>query len=136
MRECWNGRQARLRCVCPRRMGSSPISRTRKAIKTFVLVAFLFCIQFNMGLEPERVFALRKQSCELFLAKSGEAGTETRRVWVAEPKVCEADGRFSSGSPKIKSTRKCALYFFIQYRIELGRVLILPKRIALRRELS
>ena len=30
LRECWNGRQARLRCVWLRRVGSSPISRTRK----------------------------------------------------------------------------------------------------------
>ena len=30
MRECWNGRQARLRCVWFRRVGSSPISRTKK----------------------------------------------------------------------------------------------------------
>ena len=29
MRECWNGRQARLRCVWFRRVGSSPISRTK-----------------------------------------------------------------------------------------------------------
>ena len=28
LRECWNGRQARLRCVWLRRVGSSPISRT------------------------------------------------------------------------------------------------------------
>ncbi len=28
-RECWNGRQARLRCVWFRRVGSSPISRTK-----------------------------------------------------------------------------------------------------------
>ena len=28
LRECWNGRQARLRCVWFRRVGSSPISRT------------------------------------------------------------------------------------------------------------
>ena len=31
LRECWNGRQARLRCVWLRRVGSSPISRTRKS---------------------------------------------------------------------------------------------------------
>ena len=30
LRECWNGRQARLRCVWLRRGGSSPLSRTRK----------------------------------------------------------------------------------------------------------
>ena len=30
MRECWNGRQARLRCVWLRRVGSSPISRIKK----------------------------------------------------------------------------------------------------------
>ena len=30
LRECWNGRQARLRCVWLRRVGSSPISRTKK----------------------------------------------------------------------------------------------------------
>ena len=30
LRECWNGRQARLRCVWFRRVGSSPISRTNK----------------------------------------------------------------------------------------------------------
>ena len=30
LRECWNGRQARLRCVWFRRVGSSPISRTIK----------------------------------------------------------------------------------------------------------
>ena len=30
LRECWNGRQARLRCVWFRRVGSSPISRTKK----------------------------------------------------------------------------------------------------------
>ena len=30
MRECWNGRQARLRCVCLWRVSSSLISRTRK----------------------------------------------------------------------------------------------------------
>ncbi len=29
-RECWNGRQARLRCVWLCRVGSSPISRTKK----------------------------------------------------------------------------------------------------------
>ena len=28
-RECWNGRQARLRCVWLCRVGSSPISRTK-----------------------------------------------------------------------------------------------------------
>ena len=30
LRECWNGRQARLRCVWLCRVGSSPISRTKK----------------------------------------------------------------------------------------------------------
>lgn len=30
MRECWNGRQARLRCVWLCRGGSSPLSRTKK----------------------------------------------------------------------------------------------------------
>ena len=30
LRECWNGRQARLRCVWLRRGGSSPLSRTKK----------------------------------------------------------------------------------------------------------
>ncbi len=32
LRECWNGRQARLRCVWFRRVGSSPISRTKKRL--------------------------------------------------------------------------------------------------------
>ena len=32
LRECWNGRQARLRCVWFRRVGSSPISRTKKEV--------------------------------------------------------------------------------------------------------
>lgn len=32
LRECWNGRQARLRCVWLRRVGSSPISRTKKEV--------------------------------------------------------------------------------------------------------
>ena len=32
LRECWNGRQARLRCVWLRRVGSSPISRTKNRI--------------------------------------------------------------------------------------------------------
>ena len=32
LRECWNGRQARLRCVWFRRVGSSPISRTNKKV--------------------------------------------------------------------------------------------------------
>ena len=32
LRECWNGRQARLRCVWLRRVGSSPISRTKKEL--------------------------------------------------------------------------------------------------------
>ena len=31
LRECWNGRQARLRCVWLRRGGSSPLSRTKSA---------------------------------------------------------------------------------------------------------
>ena len=35
LRECWNGRQARLRCVWFRRVGSSPISRTKKEEDTF-----------------------------------------------------------------------------------------------------
>ena len=36
LRECWNGRQARLRCVWLRRGGSSPLSRTI----TSVLIGF------------------------------------------------------------------------------------------------
>ena len=41
-----------------------------------------FVVLKSTGLEPEKVWALRKQFGELFLAKSGEAGTE-----------CEALGR-------------------------------------------
>jgi len=36
------------------------------------------------------VRALRKQFGELFLARSGEAGTEFRRNWVAEPSTFKA----------------------------------------------
>ena len=32
LRECWNGRQARLRCVWLCRVGSSPISRTKNEL--------------------------------------------------------------------------------------------------------
>ena len=35
----------------------------------------LFCF-IETGVEPEKVWALRKQSCGLFLAQNGEAGTE------------------------------------------------------------
>ena len=48
LRECWNGRQARLRCVWLCRVGSSPISRTNKKVPfvyqtkgTFLRDAFL-----------------------------------------------------------------------------------------------
>lgn len=44
------------------------------------------------GVEPGRVCALRKQFGELFSAKSGEAGTEIRRISVAEPAVCKPAG--------------------------------------------
>ena len=42
LRECWNGRQARLRCVWLRRVGSSPISRTKlKPLRIGILGGFL-----------------------------------------------------------------------------------------------
>ena len=41
LRECWNGRQARLRCVWLRRVGSSPISRTKKSRYPFGYLDFL-----------------------------------------------------------------------------------------------
>ena len=41
LRECWNGRQARLRCVWLRRVGSSPISRTIKAECSYGHSAFI-----------------------------------------------------------------------------------------------
>ena len=41
LRECWNGRQARLRCVWFRRVGSSPISRTKKEADPFGSARFL-----------------------------------------------------------------------------------------------
>ena len=51
LRECWNGRQARLRCVWLRRVGSSPISRTiksdlRKQV-AFLYVPLIFQRQTN-----------------------------------------------------------------------------------------
>ena len=54
LRECWNGRQARLRCVWLRRVGSSPISRTitDTVIDTIVSVtvsAFLCPFCGNLG---------------------------------------------------------------------------------------
>ena len=50
--------------------GSIPARVTRKSTTLFNDVSYeRFCIN---GIEPERVFALRKQSGGLFLAKSGE----------------------------------------------------------------
>ncbi len=37
LQECWNGRQARLRCVWLRRVGSSPISCTKIQIPNWYL---------------------------------------------------------------------------------------------------
>ena len=48
LRECWNGRQARLRCVWFHRVGSSPISRTKK--ETPLGVSFLV----HVGLEKSK----------------------------------------------------------------------------------
>ena len=48
LRECWNGRQARLRCVWLRRVGSSPISRTKISATPYG-VADIFMLE--MGLE-------------------------------------------------------------------------------------
>ncbi len=49
LRECWNGRQARLRCVWLRRVGSSPISRTKK--EAAQRAASFFGALEEMGLE-------------------------------------------------------------------------------------
>ena len=49
MRECWNGRQARLRCVCLWRVGSSPISRTKQYRYPF---GYLYCFMWT-GREPK-----------------------------------------------------------------------------------
>ena len=63
LRECWNGRQARLRCVWFRRVGSSPISRTKK--NTTLWGGVLFGFQREMGLE--RPF--RKHAGGMFLGR-------------------------------------------------------------------
>ena len=65
-RECWNGRQARLRCVWFRRVGSSPISRTKKRAPLWVL---FFCAA--MGLEEGDPNEVRVKKCpgDIFLAR-------------------------------------------------------------------
>ena len=51
LRECWNGRQARLRCVWLRRVGSSPISRTKKELiqKDELFFGAMISIPFGHG---------------------------------------------------------------------------------------
>ena len=66
--------------------GSIPRWITKKI--TALFVGLLFFCDNKRGIEPERVWAFRKQFGELFLAKSGEAGTERLR-WVAEPGAVE-----------------------------------------------
>ena len=63
LRECWNGRQARLRCVWLRRVGSSPISRTKK--NTTLKGGVLFGFAREMGLERP----LRKHAGGMFLGR-------------------------------------------------------------------
>ena len=62
LRECWNGRQARLRCVWLRRVGSSPISRTKK--NTTLWVVFFLVIS-----EDGTRKAVKKHAGGMFLGR-------------------------------------------------------------------
>ena len=72
LRECWNGRQARLRCVWLCRVGSSPISRTitDTVIDTIVSVTVsVFLLDHSAILQERRtVFQhLTKRGDEMLL---------------------------------------------------------------------
>ena len=69
MRECWNGRQARLRCVWFRRVGSSPISRTKKNTTLWVV----FFLVYSERWDSKGVFFLilcgKSNNSDFFLDK-------------------------------------------------------------------
>ena len=72
-------------------MGSIPAGGAKKPQSAFVLCGF-----FIKGIGPERVWALRKQSGGLFLAKSGEGVNRADSMLG----VAEADSRPAGGAKK------------------------------------
>ena len=77
LRECWNGRQARLRCVWLRRVGSSPISRTKKPDTPLGYPVFLR-LRWDSKARPERSEGI-KQSRGLFY-RAWESPLNLRRI--------------------------------------------------------
>ena len=59
LRECWNGRQARLRCVWLRRVGSSPISRTIIEPTVDTIISCRFVIFMRKTAVISRLFHLQ-----------------------------------------------------------------------------
>ena len=78
LRECWNGRQARLRCVWFRRVGSSPISRTKISAAPCG-VADIFMLRWDMKGGEEN------SSVECFL-------TVKESLKIPDPSDAVADG--------------------------------------------
>ena len=79
---------------------------------------FYLCIE---GIEPERVWALRKHSGEVFLAKSDEAGTE-RNALGRRVRCCETARDSPMDHQKRKSTLLSVFFFFSKSKEEIERV--------------
>ena len=77
LRECWNGRQARLRCVWLRRVGSSPISRTKIPVTPYGVTG-IFCAEMDSKERPDRREG-KKVSGGHFLS-SWESPSDLRRI--------------------------------------------------------
>ena len=71
LRECWNGRQARLRCVWLCRVGSSPISRTKKSRYPSGYLDFLM---------PDGTRKAVKKTCQWHVFRPWESPTKSRRI--------------------------------------------------------
>ena len=86
LRECWNGRQARLRCVWLRRVGSSPISRTKlQPPRIFVRGGFL-----RFSLIPDYI-------CRFFVSQNSDTFTRFQEVLLQNG--CKNGNGLATASP-------------------------------------
>ena len=82
------------------RAGSSPVTRTKKTVRTFARAVF-----FITGLEPEKVSAFKKRFSESFLAGSARAVPHAKRGVTRADSMRAQRSRRSSPLIRTKSER-------------------------------
>ncbi len=120
------GRQARLSGVCPRRTGSSPVTRTKFPKQTLRFGLGIFFIQLRRDLKPKRAASVKKNSPgDCFLMSRCADGYRMRKHWVVKQGGLPKARCVPSLAPSLEPRHAIrVLRFFFFYNLYLAHKIV------------